>query len=356
MRQPLWIINCALLALFFLGSYIMLFLQPKIPRAASLQPKPFLVQPKNIAPINLKSIYENDLFKTHIPGEREYLKEDLAAEIPAPPQYRAAKSHQADNPLFLDPLPITVTGIMVFGSEQDNRTIIQDNRSKKEASYKIGDDLEDAQIVRILRNKVVIIRSNSQQETLFLREQDAILELESIAPNWKEIFKPIEENKYSVDADEFVSQIKTLGKLVDELNIITAYKDGINTGAKIGNGTQTELVSAMGLQAGDIIESINNVAVNSTDGRFKAYKQVVDPKTVGITVRILRKDERITLNYQLKKTPKDNAVQNINNASMVKQHVEENKSKFNKTANKVRNRDKNHLAKFKNKISQSMHG
>jgi type II secretory pathway component PulC len=354
MRQPLWIINCGLIALFFLGICVTTFLQPKIPKRESIATTRNLNRPKNVTPVNLKSIYEDDIFKTHITESQDFDDANTVVGIPQPPQYTAGGAYQSDTPLFLEPLPITVTGIMVFEDEANNRTVIQDNRDKVEKSYLAGDDLEDAQIVRILRNKVIIIRSNSQQETLFLREQDAIIELETIEPNWQYMIKPLEKNKYQIEVKEFTSEIKTLGRLIDLLNIITAYRDGISTGAKIGSGVVNSLSNALGLNKGDVVLSVNNINVSSTSDRLKAYKQTIDPATQNIVIKLLRQNKEITLEYILNKQKK--LIQKTIYPDKVKQHVENKKLKFAKIANKAREQDKVNITKFKNKISQSVSG
>ena len=48
-----------------------------------------------------------------------------------------------------------------------------DIRNMKLLPDKTGDVIEDAQLMRIFSNKVVLVRSNGQQEVLYLREKDA---------------------------------------------------------------------------------------------------------------------------------------------------------------------------------------
>ena len=289
MRQPLWIINSALLALFFLCCYTVFLLQPKIPKAASLTPDlPVSSNTNNQMSIDLKTIYENDLFKTHIYNNQQVETTMPSFEIPLPPAYQEAATSSANLPLFLDPLPITITGIMTFGSEADNRAIIRDNRNQVEQICQVGSDLEDAQIIRILSNKVIIIRSNSQQETLFLREQDAILDLDLIEPDWNNFVIKNNEYSYQLKTKELVAQIKNLGKLIDMLNIITAYKDGVSTGLKIGNNATSPLIAQLGLQSGDVILAVNAVALDTTANRLIAYNLATSSQTSSLNLKIIR--------------------------------------------------------------------
>ena len=356
MRQPLWIINSALLALFFVCCYAVFLLQPKIPKAASLIPDhPIANQDTQQPQINLKTIYDHDLFKTHIYNNQQEESITPSLDLPLPPAYQEMASNSNNLPTFLEPLPITITGIMTFGNEAQNRAIIRDNRNQVERTYQVGNDLEDAQIVRILSNKVIIIRSNSQQETLFLREQDAILDLDLIEPDWNELIKKNSEYSYQIKTKEFVAQIKNLGKLVDMLNIITAYKAGISTGIKIGSNTVSALVNYLGLQSGDIILSINDIALDQTTGRLAAYQLAIDPKTTVLNLKIVRNLQEINLEYLLlasDQTP----MEDLDNSTIVQQYIESNQSKFTALNDKIKDKDRTNIAQFKNKISQSVSG
>ena len=339
--------------LFGVCFYIVLLLQPKIPQAVSLIPvKQIVNQATDIAPVNLKTIYEDDIFKTHISNLLEPGALNPITDIPLPPPYQEIGVYQVDTPLFLDPLPITITGIMTFGNEELNRIIIRDNRNQTEQTYQIGDDLEDAQIVRILRNKVIIIRSNSQQETLFLREQDAILDLDTIEPNWDDLIKQINEHQYQINTLEFGNQIKSLGKLVDLLNLITAYKAGQNTGIKIGTNATNPLVKKLGLQSGDVILTVNDLGTDTTASRLAIYNLAMETTTKSLLAKILRNNREITIEYLLvTTTPITNEPDNV---AEVLQHVTKNRSSFEAVADKLKDKDRNYITQFKNKISQSV--
>lgn len=354
-RQPLWIINCILLGLFSFGLGLILLWQPTIPKPINITAKPVISQPKSVAPINTQSIYENDLFKT-IDSSQEVESQDELASLPTPPGYQDFKPRSNHKPAFLEPLPITITGIMAFEDELDRRAIIMDNRSKIETIYKIGDDLEDAQIIRILRNKVVIVRANSQQETLFLREQDAIKELEAIDPNWSNILTYLEPNKYQVNLEEFIAQVTGLAQVLDALNLITAYQDGVAIGVKVGSGTSSPLVEAAGLQAGDIIKTINGIEVAGVDQRVAAYQNVIDTETKLVTLELIRQGQPLTIIYQLRPNPAPITAEpsQSESAQAVEQHVQASQSEFEDITQKIRKQDQKNAASFKNKISQSV--
>jgi type II secretory pathway component PulC len=355
MRQPLWIINSALLALFFLCLYVVLLLQPKIPQATNLTPDAAIQPTGGGTPVNLKTIYEDDIFKTHISDNTNDIDVLPKLDIPNPPDYQKIIEKPDNKIVFLDPLPITITGIMTFGSEELNRAMIRDNRSEEESIYQIGDDLQDAQIIRILPHKIIIVRANSQQETLFLREQDVVADLDSIEPRWPDLINSVDEYKYQINAREFAYQVKNLGYLIDSLNLITAYKDGINTGIKIGNRATSNLVSAIGLQSGDIIVSINDIKLNNTPDRLEAYNLITSPDVHQVALKLLRNAQEIKITYDLTYHPQaTNKALEAENIIEIAQHVNQSKAKLENINTLIKDQNKKNIAQFKNKISQSV--
>jgi type II secretory pathway component PulC len=359
MRPPLWIINSALLALFGLCVYSMFLLQPKTPQANSLVPKAIVGQNSNVTPVNLKSIYEDDIFKTHISQLEPLADAPNNLQIPLPPTYQPTQETDNDLPNFLEPLPITVTGIMTFGNEEYNRTMIRDNRTQIEKSYLVGDELEDAQIVRILPNKILIIRSNSQQETLFLREQDVIVDLDTIEPNWDDIILAVGTNQYQINVDEFTQQVKTVGNLIDLLNLITAYKAGVSIGVKIGSNTSTPLVEKLGLNNGDVILSMNSVGLANADERLQAYELATQRANSSLVLKVLRAGNEFEiiydLNYQNRNLANLNHTTN-NNSAEIQSVIHKNRSNFELINDSIKAKDRQNIAQFKNKISQSVSG
>ncbi len=336
--------------------YAVLLLQPKIPQATSLLPKTTTGTADSIAPVNLKSIYEDDIFKTHISSLAPEIAPDSDMQIPQPPTYQQLVQGEQALPAFLEPLPITVTGMMTFADENQNRIMVRDNRDQIERAYQVGDELEDAQIVRILPNKVLIIRANSQQETLFLREQDVASDLDQIEPDWASMITSELPNNYQIKTKEFVIQVKNIGNLVDLLNLITAYKAGVSIGVKIGNNATSPLVNQLGLQSDDIILSINDMSVAQVQERLSAYNLVINPNTTTVNLKVLRNQQPIELNYTLlTEQAWGNTLPNVvNNAAAVQAHVTKNQANFEIINDKIKSNDRHNMAQFKNKISQSI--
>jgi len=251
--------------------------------------------------INISKIYEHDLFDT-------YQKEEPVSafatipSIPTPPEPLVASAPKAPEPQFVDPLDITLKGIVVISTQESkNRAIIQDNKTSTEKTYKIGDFIYDAQLIRIFSNKVILLRSNGQQEVIYLREQDAKLDpVYSTIGGWEHVAQEVEQGKYTVIRQEFVTRVKNLAHFIDLLDVTTAYKDGLSIGCRIGKIDTASLAHYLGLKSSDIVVAINGTPTASTPDRVKIYKAIIGlPDASQIVVSLIRNGKEITLDYTI---------------------------------------------------------
>ena len=303
MKQPFWLLNSTLLFLLCAMLVSLFFLRKSIPPLKKIQPSTY-VKPaaKGVAEVNIEKIYKNDLFNTYVPERPQLEKPDYSVAFPPPPQPHTSYIPEIIEPQFLDPLKISLTGIIVIPHDYTrNRIIIADEETKKETINKVGDKIEDAQLIRIFSNKAMFIRSNGQQEILYLREEDAQLDpVYASVEGWDEVLEKNSEKNYTIYIDTFVERIKSLGQLIDELDMISVYKKGKGIGTRIGYLPVNSVGNALGLKKGDIITEINGIAATNTRNRLSIYKSVITlSKNDILTINIIRDGQDAVLTYQL---------------------------------------------------------
>jgi len=303
MKHPVWIVNLGLLGFVLLSCAFIYLSRVKVPTRESIEPSHTATRKESKVAINIQKIYENDLFGTYTKELPKQQKIDVAIPFPTPPAQQRIVAPQIPEPEFLDPLQITLMGIIVVGSnDTKNRAIIREDKTKQEGTYKVGDIIQDSQLIRIFKNKVIFLRLNGQQEVLYLREQDAKADTAySQTSQWEKIIKRSGEFNYLLDPQPFVEQVKNLSQFIEMINATTAYQKGKSIGLKIGQPTQQQSLAAMlGLQKGDIITSINNIPTETIEQRLAIYKNVTNlPLNHTITVKLLRKNREMTLSYTL---------------------------------------------------------
>lgn len=351
MRQPLWMVNSILLVLVVLALLFIYFSQISIPEREDVKPSPAAIARKKDkrVHVNISKIYEADLFGSYqMATERPGLEAEAA--FPQPPEPQSMEIPELPVPQFLDPLDITLKGIFIINNDgTKNRAIISDNKTKKEDSHKIGDKIGDAQLIRIFGNKILLLRSNGQQEVVYLREQDAKLDAGySMINEWSLVVKPISNTNFLVDPAAFSKRVQDLGNLIEMLHLITAYKQGISMGCRIGKMDEKSVGVALGLQPGDIITMINGIPADTMANRLKIYQSVLGKKSNElVVVQLLRNKADMVLEYQLrdllvegqKETPQHTfALQKIE--ADEKRKILQQKYEFAPTIQEIRNRER----------------
>lgn len=303
MRNPLWILNLGIAFLLILTLGIIYFMQRQLPTRKSLTPASVVLSPKKgISSIDLSRIYENDLFKTY---QRPIRKAEAEGAVdltfPLPPPIKPAPRLQPPRVQFLDPLKINLKGIISVGDENDNRVIIEDEKTKKEELYAVGDTIEDSEILRIDSNKVIFIRSNGQEEIVFLSAQDAAADpLFSHDEPWNTVVQKVSNTAFTIDSIMLKTRITNPAELMDMLDLTIAIKNDKPIGCRVGIMAQDSIGHALGFVYGDVITSVNGLPVSITKERAAVYQSLKKALPAKVRVKILRHDQELEFLYVLK--------------------------------------------------------
>ncbi|MGE0009647.1 MAG: type II secretion system protein N [Candidatus Babeliales bacterium] len=305
MKHPFWLINSILLITLLLGVSLMLLFRPKKLALESFEPeKEEIKLPQQSLPkIDLAKIYTNDIFNTYSAPTTP--TEQQAAEIPAvpqPPRPEPIKPAVKPTPKLLEPLKVTLKGIMLTGNDATNMAVIENTQTKQSKNYRVGDKIEDAQLIRIMKNKISIVRSNGQQETLYVNKRDAQLD-QLVQPqgDWSTIIAKVQEGAYTIDPNAFIIKVRNLAQFIDLLNLTTVYKSGKSIGVRVGKVQSNGLATALGLQMGDIITQVNEMPADTTDNRYAIYQTLTKLKLdATIKLHLQRNGIDQTISYTLK--------------------------------------------------------
>jgi len=303
MKHPIWILNSTLILLLALISGFIFFSWQKAPTREDIEPNTVALPSKSeVVKVNIHNIYENDLFGTYKKEIPTVLPGDVAP-LPPPPAGKSVTIPPVPIAQFLDPLNITLKGIIILlDDDANNRAIIFDNTTNKETTYRVGQPLGDAQVIRVLSNKVIVLRSNGQQEVLYLREKDAKMDPAYTAQSdWHDVIKKITDTQFEINAREFVSRVKNLAQFIEMLDLITVYKQGKSIGCTVGSSASSSLGAELGLLHGDTITSVNGIAATTTAERFKIYKDIISMQTNNIiNITLLRSQQEMTIQFIIK--------------------------------------------------------
>ncbi|MBD3273296.1 hypothetical protein GF385_03025 [Candidatus Dependentiae bacterium] len=304
MKQNLWILNSSLLIIFL----IILFLNVSLKQEAPTMRKKLIttekIEKKKLKTgINLEKIYKQDIFGTYRPlAKPEPIQKKLVTAIPEYTPHKIKPIPEPPKQEFIEPLKIKISGIISSSQEEKSIAMINDE-TNKEKIYHLGDMIKDAQVIKIAKNKVIILRANGQQETFLLRKEE--IPGEKIPENWKYIIQKKEENEFIINPKEFAKKINTLGQLMEDFSLIPAYKKGEIIGIRVGEKKENEIAGIFGLSKDDIILSINNINTSDIKDRIKIYDKIIESKlgdTIELTVK--RNNQDIKISYDLEKIEK----------------------------------------------------
>lgn len=310
MKNPLWIVNSTFAVLLLFLCVTMLLMRHATPRRTSIIPQNIEVIQQNVPRPNPVRIYENDLFKTFVRPLAPTKVEEEVIAAPAPPQPKVFTKKPPRAPEFLPPLEIELKGVIFDSNSLYSRAIIKDRKTNKEELYKIGDSVEDAHLIYVGKNKVIFIRSNGQQETLFVTaeaaQKDPIYNPSQIST----AIEQLDEMQYIVNIEQFTKEIHSLAQFIETLDITTAFDKGHSIGCRIGKMAPRSVGPALGLRYGDIITSINDMPTTSTADRVKIYKAVEKAENnQQITVALLRQGSPMKFSYIIREKPSKKLVE-----------------------------------------------
>lgn len=307
MRQPLWLINALLICIILISELVFLLVQTSIPRRFSLEPGVIAAQEKKVSvDVAINNIYEtNDLFGTYVstvPVLAKGVAQFEVPSIPLPPALIPLQIPVEKAPIFSVPLAITLKGVIyVHDDSEKSVAIIQFKDSKSENNYNVGQRIHDAQILKILPNRIIIVRDNGQQETLYLRQQDLEVDFAQDSQKGLEGLVIRESNgKIYISLDVFLKQISSLGLFIDMLEIRTVYQKGKSVGCRIGKATSDSLGGKLGFRKDDLIKKIDSIAIVDLHSRIDVYDHVC-AKKVGdeISVELERNGQLVTMTFVL---------------------------------------------------------
>jgi len=302
MRYPLWVFNSALFILVISAALFIVFSREELPERVEIEAEITRLPVRDGVPtINLKQIYENDLFGTYIKPSKVVKEPEYVSPFPEPPEPVSVEVPEKVEPTFSDPLQLTLKGVMSLSDGTKNKAIIANNKTNQEGIYKIGDKFEDAQLIRIFKNKIIFVRSNGQQEVFYLRQEDARKDpTYSVVSDWGSVVRRVEKNKYYIYLSEFKKRIKSLAHFIDILDLTTAYKKGAAIGCRIGATEKHSLADALGFEKGDIVLTISGIPVTDTKNRLEIYKKLIQVKIDDVVVvRLERRNRIYTLRYKI---------------------------------------------------------
>ena len=244
-------------------------------------PPPAIVQEPNRPSSYYAAIYNRDIFNSAKPE----------AVRPTPPPVKTQ-------------LNLKLWGVAIHHGTNPSYAIIEDQSTRKQELYKIGDKVAgSATLVSIEWDKVTLER-DGQKEFLELapdtgpaRGSPAIGRPVIAQVNGAGI-QQVGDDQFAIDRSEVDSALENMNQLFTQIRAVPHFEGGQSTGFRVFAIRQGSLFDKIGLKNGDIIKRINSADLNDPARAMALFQELRNERS--ITVELTRNKEDKTLSYQLR--------------------------------------------------------
>ncbi|HUM09326.1 MAG TPA: type II secretion system protein GspC [Myxococcaceae bacterium] len=168
---------------------------------------------------------------------------------------------------------------------------ILDLGNQKSSTVMVGDRVQNAEVLSILRDRV-IIANNGRREFIGAEPGDGAPPPPPIATTrpvaepaggaYGAGIKALDDNNYEVPRGEVDKALANLNDLAMQARIVPAFKDGQAEGFKLFSIRPDSLYSKIGIVNGDVIKRINGFEMNSPEKALEVYTKLKDANRIDI--------------------------------------------------------------------------
>ena len=222
----------------------------------------------------------------------------------------------------------------VVGSGEYTYAVIEDLSTKRQDLYRLGDQIRDARVVEVTRNRVVLENRGQREELLSFEKADAAApsgEPMARQPSGRQPTTPqrpapapepqpteapqaepqenqeeaadrdierVSENTWRVNRDDLVEQVDNFSQLMREARLAPHFSGGQPDGFMLSNLPKDTFLVRMGLRSGDILKGINGQKFGSLEEFFQIYQQLQTEPMLQLEVE--RSNRTETFTYEIR--------------------------------------------------------
>jgi general secretion pathway protein C len=168
-----------------------------------------------------------------------------------------------------------------------------------QAFYGIHQKLPDgSQIIRVMRDKVTLQRSDGSKIDVQLADDDKIITMQAPAGNAATGVKRMSDGKYMVDQREMLASTENMSQILTQARALPYMEQGKTVGFRISEISPGSIYEKIGLQNGDVIQKVNSQEVDDPAKFFQLYQGLRTERFIAID--LIRGGARQTLNYEIR--------------------------------------------------------
>jgi general secretion pathway protein C len=193
-------------------------------------------------------------------------------------------------------LRVRLLGTLVSSSAGWSLASVLDLTRQKSSTLMVGDSLQDARVLEILRDRVIVSRDGRRE---LIEAEPGDLPGPSTDAKLRTItVRSLDENRYEVPRSELEEALSRLDAVATQVRIVPAYRDGQPQGFKLSSIRPDSLFSKLGLLNGDVVRRINGFEMSTPANVLEVYLRLRE--TSQIEVDIERNGSSIRKSYTIR--------------------------------------------------------
>jgi general secretion pathway protein C len=192
----------------------------------------------------------------------------------------------------------------VAGANNQYFAIIEDlSKRGSQAVYHLGDMVQNAVVAEIQRMCVLLDKGGQYESLCFQQDETGPLSGQNAptpvaAPTGDESgIMRIDAATWRLNRDMVLEQFANFGNLSAQARGMPYIVQGQPRGFRLMSLVPGSMLQKIGLQAGDVIQKVNGLSINSPAEALQAFQQLQNQATVRL--ELLRRNRSTTLTYEM---------------------------------------------------------
>jgi general secretion pathway protein C len=160
----------------------------------------------------------------------------------------------------------------ISGTEKSARAVIEEASGKGQYLVRVGDTVQDAVVLMILKGKIVL-QVGGREELLEMDEWTSGPSSMTTVSTGSGAPSQVDDRQQviSVKRSQIDDAIKDINQLMKQVRIIPNFNQGKPDGLMISGIPQESFFTQIGLRSGDILSGVDGKAIESVDDALKLY-------------------------------------------------------------------------------------
>jgi len=188
----------------------------------------------------------------------------------------------------------------VIGNAGESYAVIEDAKQRSQNLYKVDDQVQDAVIKEIQRERVVL-QVKGELEILEMEKMESGSASRSFMPRRQQIqaaqTPQAAASNITLKREKIDEAVSNLNTLMKQVRIRPHFRDGKPDGLTLSGVRSGSIFSEMGFRNGDVIVGVNGSNIESVDDALGLYQNLQSANNVQVQIR--RRGRLQTIDYQI---------------------------------------------------------